>query len=109
MTEMFRMIQDVHELYGIRLSHYPMTQYGGTFDPYSVLPDGYDWGDPYIWAVLRARNSVSIIRDDYTNLVVPYSSSPTALSRQAPRRSSGFSVDGITYLQDDNGEWVVCM
>ena len=71
MTDMFRIIQEAHDNFGTPLSSYPNSNAGDRIDP-AVLPlNNYNRVDQYVWAVLRARNSPEIIRNDFVALVLP--------------------------------------
>ena len=71
MTAMFRYIEDANRAYGTPLSNYPFAASGEFIDPDQLPLDTCNRTDQYIWAVLRARNSPEIIRDNFTTLVVP--------------------------------------
>ena len=79
------------------MSSYPNSQRGDFIDPAALPLNSYNRVDQYIWAVLRARNSPEIIRDDFTCLVLPNVNTPRGFSSSADvRRSCGSSANGTS-------------
>ena len=105
MRTMFRNIEEAHRDYGSPLSNYPYAEQGEYIDP-GVLPlNSFNRVDQYVWAVLRARNSPEIIRDNFTCLVLPHLNTERGFIQCGQADVMWFLRGWNFYERDSNGQW----
>ena len=105
MTSMFRYIEDANREYGTPLSNYPFAEMGEYIDPQHLPLNSFNRTDQYVWAVLRARNSPEIIRDNYTCLVIPNLSTERGFVQCGAAEVTWFLRGWNFYERRPDGEW----
>ena len=105
MTSMFRYIEDANRAYGTPLSNYPFAATGEFIDPDQLPLNSYNRTDQYVWAVLRARNSPEIIRDNFTTLVIPNLATERGIIQCGAAEVIWFLRGWNFYERRPDGEW----
>ena len=105
MTTMFRYIDEAHREYGTPLSNYPYAEQGEYIDPAHLPLNSFNRIDLYVWAVLRARNSPEIIRDNFTCLVIPHLGTERGFIQCGAAEVTWFLRGWNFYERGFDGQW----
>ena len=105
MRTMFQYIDEAHREYGTPLSNYPCAEQGEYIDPEELPLNSFNRADQYVWAVLRARNSPEIIRDNFTCLVLPHLNTERGFIQCGQAEVMWFLRGWNFYERDSTGQY----
>ena len=105
MTTMFRYIDEAHREYETPLSNYPYAEQGEYIDPAHLPLNSFNRIGLYVWAVLRARNSPEIIRDNFTCLVIPHLGTERGFIQCGAAEVTWFLRGWNLYERGFDGQW----